>query len=148
MIAYMTDSEIKESYFSKYGKDFQEKIFQALLTDHTWASQMMEVMTSDYFEIKYLEYLSNRFFGFYAKYKNFPTLPLLVSIIKDELKTGNDIILREQVIEYLSRIKTSPNLGDLKFVKEKSLDFCKKQVLKQALEDSVQAISNENMSRF
>ena len=32
------------NYFSKYGKDFQEKIFQALLNDHEWASQMMEVM--------------------------------------------------------------------------------------------------------
>ena len=144
MNAYAADQEFKESYFSKYGKDFQEKIFQALLTDHTWASQMMEVMTAEYFEIKYLQYLASRFFDFHNKYKNFPTLQLLVSIIKDELKTGNDIILREQVIEYLSRIKTSPNLGDLKFVKEKCLDFCKKQVLKQALEESVQAISNEN----
>ena len=144
MNAYLNEESMKESYFSKYGKDFQEKIFQSLLTDHTWASQMMEVMTSEYFEIKYLQYLSNRFFGFYAKYKNFPTLQLLVSIIRDELKTGDDIILREQVVEYLSRMKSSPNLGDLKFVKEKALDFCKKQVLKQALEDSVQAISNEN----
>ena len=144
MNAYAADERLRESYFSKYGKDFQEKIFQALLSDHTWASQMMEVMTSDYFEVKYLEYLASRFFGFHNKYKNFPTLQLLVSIIKDELKTGNDIILREQVIEYLSRIKTSPNLGDLKFVKDKCLDFCKKQVLKQALEESVQAISNEN----
>jgi replicative DNA helicase len=147
MNAYMSEEDIRKtgnSYFSKYGKDFQERIFQAMLLDHTWASQMMEVMTSDYFEIKYLQYLSNRFFGFYAKYKNFPTLQLLVSIIREELTTGNDIILREQVIEYLSRIKASPNLGDIKFVKEKALDFCKKQVLKKALEESVLAISNEN----
>ena len=143
MNAYFADSE-QNSYFSKYGKDFQERIFQALLTDHTWASQMMEVMTAEYFEIKYLQYLGTRFFGFHHKYKNFPTRQLLVSIIREELTTGNDIILREQVIEFLSRLKTSPNLGDLKYVKEKALDFCKKQVLKKALEASVHAISNEN----
>lgn len=133
-----------ESYFSKYGKDFQEKIFQALLTDHQWASQMVEVMKFDYFELKYLQFLCDRFFGFYSKYRNFPTLQLLVTIIKDDLSSGDDIILREQVIEYLTRMKSSPNIGDLKFVKEKSLDFCKKQTLQQALEESVKAIKEEN----
>ena len=132
------------SYFSKYGKDFQEKIFQALLNDHEWASQMMEVMKYDYFELKYLQFLCDRFFSFYSKYRNFPTMPLLVSIIKDELTAGDDIILREQVIEYLTRMKASPNLGDLKFVKDKTLDFCKKQTLQQALEESVKAIKQEN----
>ncbi len=71
-------------------------------------------------------------------------MPLLVSIIKDELTAGDDIILREQVIEYLTRMKASPNLGDLNFVKDKTLDFCKKQALQQALEESVKAIKQEN----
>ena len=132
------------NYFSKYGKDFQEKIFQALLNDHEWASQMMEVMKYDYFELKYLQFLCDRFFSFYSKYRNFPTMQLLVSIIKDDLTAGDDIILREQVIEYLTRMKASPNLGDLKFVKDKTLDFCKKQTLQQALEESVKAIKQEN----
>ena len=71
-------------------------------------------------------------------------MQLLVSIIKDELTAGDDIILREQVVEYLTRMKASPNLGDLKFVKDKTLDFCKKQTLQQALEESVKAIKQEN----
>jgi len=133
-----------ENHFSKYGKDFQEKIFQSLMTDHQWAIQMVEVMTHEYFEVKYLQYLCDRFFGYYLKYKNFPTMNLLVSIIRDELTEGDDVILRGQVVEFLSRIKSSPNLGDLAYVKEKALDFCKKQVLQQALEDSVKAIQSEN----
>ncbi len=137
-------SEESVNHFSKYGRAFQEKIFQALLLDHQWSSQMAEVMTHEYFELKYLQYLCDRFFGFYVKYKNFPTLNLLVSIIRDELTEGNDAILREQVVEFLSRVKSSPNLGDLNYVKDKTLDFCKKQVLQQALEESVKAISSEN----
>ena len=112
-----------ESYFSKYGRSFQEKIFQAMLSDHTWAAQMIEVMTPEYFELKYLNYLCDRHFGFYHKYKNFPTLQLLVSIIRDELSAGDDVILREQVIEFLSRVKNQGNEGDLEYVKEKTLDF-------------------------
>jgi replicative DNA helicase len=133
-----------DSHFSKYGRQFQEKIFQALIIDSTWANQMYEVMTPEYFEQRYLQYLCDRFFNFYGKYKNFPTLQLLVSIIRDELSEGNDVILREQVIEFLSRVKSQPNLGDIQYVKDKTLDFCKKQVLRQALEDSVKAISAEN----
>jgi len=133
-----------ENHFSKYGKDFQEKIFQSLMTDPQWATQMIEVMTHEYFELKYLQYLCDRFFGFYLKYKNFPSMNLLVSIIKDELTEGDDLILKGQVIDFLSRIKSSPNLSDLEYVKEKTLDFCKKQVLQQALEESVKAIQAEN----
>ena len=68
----------EEGYFSKYGRQFQEKIFHSLLVDHMWASQMYELMTADYFEQKYLQYLCDRFFKFYDKYKNFPTRQLLV----------------------------------------------------------------------
>ena len=32
------------SHFSQYGKAFQEKIFQGLITDQEWAKQMSEVM--------------------------------------------------------------------------------------------------------
>ncbi len=137
------ESNPQTNYFSHYGKDFQEKIFQSLLLDSRWAAQMIEVMTPEYFDIKYLQFLTNRFFAFYQKYKNFPTLQLLVTIIRDDLREGNDTILRDQIVEYLHRVKASPHMGDLEFVKDKSLDFCKKQALKQALEESVKAIAAE-----
>lgn len=104
---------------------------------------MIEVMTPSFFEQKYLCYLSEKYFSYYIKYKSFPTLPLLISIIRDDLREGNDIILRDQIIEFLHRMKTNPDIGDLEYIKEKSLDFCKKQALKDALEKSVELISTE-----
>ena len=79
-----------EALFKQYGKQFQEKIFQALLTDRTWAAQMAEVMTPSYFELKYLAFLTEKYFSYYTKYKDFPTLQLLVSIIRDDLREGKD----------------------------------------------------------
>ena len=134
----MTDTT---GHFKQYGKPFQEKVFQAFITDNNWAAQMVEVMTPSYFDLKYLQYLSERYFSYYEKYKCFPTLPLLISIIRDDLKEGNDIILRDQIVEFLHRIRMNPDLGDLQFVKDKSLDFCKKQSLKSALESAVDLIS-------
>ena len=131
------------SHFSRYGKSFQEKIFQSFITDTTWASQMSEVMTYSYFEQKYLQYLAEKYFSYNEKYKSFPSLPLLITIIRDDLREGSDIILRDQIIEFLHRIKMNPDVGDLEFVKERSLDFCKKQALKNALEKSVELIATE-----
>ena len=136
-------SMTQPQYFAKYGKQFQEKIFQSLINDHRWAAQMLEVMTPSYFDVKYLEFLAQKYFDFYGHYKTFPTMNLIVTMIKDELREGTDIILRDQIIEYLMRIKSNPDAGDLNFVKDKSLDFCRKQALKEALEESVKAIASE-----
>ena len=59
---------MQEPYFKQHGKHFQESIFQGLMTDRAWSMQMIEVMTPSYFELKYLEYLSSRYFEYYKKY--------------------------------------------------------------------------------
>jgi len=132
-----------DPYFKRYGKSFQEKIFQSFLTDSNWATQMTDVMTPEYFDLKYLTYLTQKYFSYFEKYKCFPTLSILVTIIKDELKEGTDAILRDQIVEFLHRVRMNPDAGDLKYVKEKSLDFCRKQALKDALEKSVELIESE-----
>ena len=129
--------------FGSYGKAFQEKIVQGLLTDRLWAEQMSEVINVDFFDLKYLKFLADRYFKYHGKYKDFPTLQLLVSIIRDDLKTGNDTVLRDQIIEYLQRIRHNPDMGDLEYVKEKALDFCKKQAFRGALEQAVDLIQTD-----
>ena len=102
-------------------------------------------MTPEYFELKYLQYLSKAYFSYYQKYKDFPTLPLLITIIRDDLKEGKDTILRDQIVEFLQRIRVNPDVGDLQFVKDKTLDFCKKQAMKEALEKAVELIATDNI---
>ncbi len=131
------ESKVNNVSFGQFGKSFQEKLGQALLTDHKWAEQMMEVVDISYFEVNYLKFLADRYFAYSRKYKVFPTLQLLVTIIKDDLKSGTDVILRDQIIDYLQRMKANPDAGDLQYVKEKSLEFCRKQALKKALESAV-----------
>lgn len=138
-----TSATIPTTTFGSYGKSFQEKIMQALLTDRAWAEQMMEVFNSSYFELKYLQFLADRYFAYSKKYKVFPTLQLLAIIVREDLKVGTDVILRDQIIDYLQRIKNNPDPGDLQFVREKSLDFCRKQALKVALEVAVDQMQAE-----
>ena len=129
--------------FGKYGKQFQEGIFHGLLTDHPWSAQMMEVMRPEFFDVKYLEFLCQKYFQYFNKYKCFPSMGLLIPIIKEDLASTNDSILMDQIVEYLHRLKTSPNMGDLQYIKDKSLDFCKRQAFKEALEKAVDLISTD-----
>lgn len=129
--------------FGKYGKQFQEVIFHGLLTDHPWAAQMMEVMRPEFFDVKYLEFLCQKYFQYFNKYKCFPSMGLLVPIIKEDLAESDDSIMLDQIVDYLHRLKMSPNMGDLQYVKDKSLDFCKRQAFREALEKAVDLISTD-----
>ena len=130
-------------HFGQYGKSFQEKIFQGLMSDREWAAQMVEVMNPTFFELNYLEFLTDKFFSYFKKYKCFPTLNLLITIVKDSLAEKDDEILRDQIVNFLYRLKTSPDIEDLGYVKDKSLDFCRKQAFKDALEQAVDLIQTE-----
>tara|TARA_Y100000310_G_scaffold278739_2_gene297432 strand:+ start:12481 stop:13881 length:1401 start_codon:yes stop_codon:yes gene_type:complete len=131
------------AHFKQYGKIFQEKIFQGLLSDNPWATQIIEVMNPNFFDVRYLSYLTEKFFNYYHKYKCFPTMPLLITIIKDDLSEGNDILLRDQIVEFLHRMRHNPDMGDLSFVKDKALDFCRRQAFKEALEKAVELIATD-----
>jgi len=131
-------------HFSQHGKSFQEKIFQGLVSDNQWAAQMVEVMRPNFFDIEYLRFLTEKYFAYHNKYKCFPTLGLLVTVIKDELADGADDILKDQIIEFLLRVKANRHPGDIAYVKDKTLDFCKRQAFKAALEKSVDLIQGEN----
>jgi len=144
----MTESKMPGTNFSQYGNVFQEKIVQALLADRQFAEQMMEVFTPQYLDLKHLVFLADRYFGYAKKYKVFPTLQLLVTIIKDELKTGTDIVMRDNIVEYLQRMRSNPDPGDLQYVKEKSLDFCRKQALKAALENAVDQMAADKYEQI
>lgn len=141
--AYDLSPRANSPHFSQYGKHFQEKIFQGLLTDHQWASQIIEVMHPDFFELRYLTYLTKMYFSYFEKYRTFPTTQLLISIARDDLAEDDDLILKEQIIDFIHRLRSNPDMGDQQYVKDKALDFCKRQSFKDALEQAVELIGDD-----
>ena len=136
--------EAGPSHFSQYGKAFQEKIFQGLITDQEWAKQMSEVMKPHFFDLKYIQYLTDRYFAYFEKYRCFPTMQLLITIIREELTgLGADGLLREQIVDFLQRVRANPHPGDLQYVKDRTLDFCKRQAFKEALEQAVDLVGDD-----
>lgn len=131
-----------------FDKAFQEKIVQAMLVDRQWGAQFAEVVDVNFFEYGYLKLVSAVYINYYVQYKEFPSIELLITMLKDELKNEKDGILLDQIKTFLKRVKTNQDLGDLPHVKDKALDFCKKVRLQKALEHSVELIEKENYEKI
>lgn len=132
--------------FSDYGEDFQERVIQALLIDFSWAEQMHEIIRVEYFELEHFQYLVKRYYDYYSKWSTFPTISILANVLKDSLskETGYDDIILNKIVPLLGKVKSNPDLRDLPYVKEKALDFCKKQAMKEALFASTELILANN----
>tara|TARA_R100001082_G_scaffold111203_1_gene94043 strand:- start:1002 stop:2528 length:1527 start_codon:yes stop_codon:yes gene_type:complete len=145
----MTEANIsQEESFSKFGKAFQEKLGRAILEDRSFSNQMVEVLDIGYLELKYLQAFVQLIFSYKDKYSVHPTFDTLVSVIRTEMEDYPDVI-KKQVIEYLSKIKSGQiNADDRDYVKEKSLDFCKKQKLKEAILKSVNLLQTSSFEEI
>ena len=128
--------------FSKYGKQFQESIAQLILQDRPFADQIEEVIDISFFEVKYLRVFVSILYDYREKYGVHPTEKIVASILRTEIDDHNEA-LRKQVRDYFARTLIK-RVDDDKYIKETSLDFCKKQKLKDALMRSVDLIQNSS----
>lgn len=133
-------------YFS-FDKRFQEQICQAFLIDRNWALQFAEVLNVDFFQYAYLKKIAHTYMSYGKKYKEFPSMSLLATIIATDLKNNSDAALRGQIHDFLIKVEENKDLGDLGYVKEKSLDFCKRVGLQKALEASIEFIETEKYEK-
>lgn len=131
-----------------FDRNFQEKIAQAMLIDRMWAAQFSEVLDVDYFQYAHLKLVVSEYVSYQKKWKEFPSMELLLTMIKNELKNDSDAALRNEIKSFFVRVETKKDLGDLGFVKEKALEFCKKAALQGALLKSVDLVETENYDKI
>ena len=128
--------------FSKYGKAFQESLVQLIVEDRPFADQIEEVLDTNFFELKYLRVFVSKLFQYRKKYGVHPTMKILASVLRTDLDNHNPGV-QKQVRDYFTRI-VSTEVQDEGYIKDTSLDFCKKQKLKEALMQSVDLIQNSS----
>ena len=126
----MTTTE--RSDFSRFGKTFQENLVQLILMDRPFCDQIREVFAVEFLELKYLQAFVNIVFSYKDKYKIHPTFDIMTTLLRTGLEDQNETV-QKQVRDYFARMQDSEPDG-AQFIKETSLDFCKKQKLKEAVE--------------
>ncbi len=126
--------------FGRYGKSFQEGLVQLIFEDRPFADQITEVLDTQFLELEYLRTFVSKVIDYRTKYGTHPSVEAMITILRTEMD-GDDEVLQNQVREYFARIHTR-EMSDIEYIKETSLDFCKKQNLKEAMMKSVGLLQN------
>ncbi len=119
-----------------FGKSFQENMCKLMLYDRSYCDQMQEVLDVKYLELKYLQVFTEKLFSYKSEFGIHPTNDTLNSVLNTELGEENEII-KKQVMDYFVKVQAFPDIQDQDYIISKSVDFCRKQVLKKAMMQSV-----------
>ena len=124
----------------EFGTSFQSKVIASCLIDSTFLQTIMEVLQPEYFESDSNKWLIKEINDYFLKYKTTPTLEAIKIAVDD---VENDVF-KLSIVEALKDAWRHREANDLQFVQEKTLDFCKNQVLKSAIMESVSLLENQN----
>lgn len=125
----------EKASFSRYGKSFQEGLVQLIYEDRPFADQITEVLDINFLELEYLRVFVDKIVSYRDRYGKHPSVEAIITILRTDLDDEDEIV-QKQVREYFARI-TNKDLSDTEYIKEQSLDFCRKQNLKEAMLKSV-----------
>ena len=128
--------------FSKYGKSFQEKLCMVILDDRAFADQIEEVLDINFLELNYLKLFLTKIFSYREKYGVHPSRDIMKTILRSDLDAENELTAK-QVREFYVRSQIT-DLTDVEYIKDTSLDFCKKQNLKSAMVKSIGLLQNSS----
>jgi len=123
----------------KYGTSFQSKIITSLIVDNKFIKTIGDILEVSYFDSDANKFLVKSIVDYFEKYKSPPTMEALKVVIDD---VENDT-LKTTIVDSLRGAWQHRESPDLEFVKEKTLEFCKNQVIKGAIMESVELLDNQ-----
>jgi len=129
--------------FSKFGKSFQENLCHLILVDRSFADQIFEVLDINFLELRYLQVFIRRILNYRERYSVHPSTSIMKSVLRTELESEPESI-KIRLRDYYAGVLASGEINDSDYIKRTSLDFCKKQKLKEALIKSVDLIKNSS----
>ena len=132
---------MERTNFSHFGKSFQEALCLLMLEDRPFADQITEVFDITFLELGYLRLFTSKMLGYREKYGVHPTKKIMSTVIKSDMDKENEAI-QKQVRDYFARAISSGPVKDSEFIKDKALDFCRKQKLKGAMLKSVDLLQS------
>lgn len=126
--------------FSKFGTTFQEGLVQLIYQDRPFADQITEVLDLNFLELEYLRVFASKVINYRQKYNTHPSASIVATLISTEMDSEDELI-QHQVKEFFTKVATQ-ELSDSDYIKEQSLDFCRKQNLKEAMMQSVDLLQS------
>jgi Replicative DNA helicase len=125
--------------FNQFGPTFQAKIISSLLSDNKFIQTINDILEPEYFDSDANKWLTKQIAKYFMEYRKAPTL----EVLKIKINQMDDEILKVSVVENLKDAWRSIESTDLEFVKEETLGFCKNQVIKKSIMESVDLLEQK-----
>lgn len=125
------------SSLAKYGHSFQTKVLGALLTQREFLLNIVDSLSSEYFENQAEKWTVDYIIEYFQQYHTYPTIETL-SI---EIKKIDNEVLRISLTETLREVYKMADVSDLEWVEKEFSDFCKNQQMKKAIMTSVDLLN-------
>jgi len=133
--------------FLRFGKKFQENMCQLMLEDRPFFDQISEVLKVEFFELKYLQIFAESLIKYRSKYNTHPNHEVMMAVLRTELNHYDDAAAT-QVRHFFARVMKSEGVDEANYVKDKAIDFCRKQVLKGAMMKSIKLIKSSSFDEI
>lgn len=135
---------MNEQLFNR-GQHYEQSLIQAVISDHLFAEQLLEVLNPDFLSLDYLKEIVNILNKYHQEFKTYPSFKLLVSIVGKDVESE---LIKGECIGFLRTIEKSSLNGDTQYIKNSSLDFCRKRSLMGALEKVLTLAEDSNYEQI
>jgi len=132
--------------FSRYGKAFQEQLCMVILDDRPFADQVEEVLDVNFLELKYLRLFVDQVFSYRKKYGVHPSRQIMATLLRAGIDDSSPLT-QQQVREYYARVM-SASPQNAEYIKDTTLDFCRKQNLKSAMIKSIGLLQSSSFDEI
>ena len=129
----------KTKTISEYGYSFQIKFIVCLITDKLFLEQIVDILDEKYASNDAFRWLIKEIREYYNEYKDVITM----NVFKIKIQEIDSDLLQVNVKDVLKEVFKNMEATDLDYIKDKSLDFHKSQVLKDAIIRSAEILERD-----
>ena len=139
--------ELKHETFQKFGKNFQENLCHLMLQDRVFCDQISEVLDVDFLQYEYLKVFIKMLLDYREKYRSHPSYETMATSITSGLAGYTDALVK-QVRQFYAKVINTDEIDGIGFLKDNAIDFCRKQVLKKAMIQSVKLLKSSSFEEI
>lgn len=114
---------------------FQMRLLKLIIEDEKFSEQILDIVIPDYFDSTLTKLILRYILDYTQKYNAVPSYDTIQSLV---LERESDAILKERLIDTL-KVLVEDNVTDKQYVKDVSVDFCRKQSLKKGLLEAAES---------
>lgn len=134
----------EEKNFGYLGHKFQSKLISQVLFDEKFASNIVPILESGYFDDQYFRLIMQFIKEFHERYETIPSYDALTNVAKIEVTTK---VAQKYILDILEEVKNE-DLKDFQFVQDKAFKFCKQQILKRAIQKSQKLLDKGEFEKY